>query len=315
MEPLAGFGRRGGMPNLLRSASLVVLVLIVVACGATGASVLPTTSAPPSGTPSGAPSSTPGGAGRIEHATGAADVILRYDEGGGLMGPAFFVSQGPIFTLYGDGTVIFRNPRLDPPPADDGAMPNRPFRTLRLAEEEIQSVLIAALGDGGLAAALPEYRNDQVADASTAVFTLNAGGLQKTVSVYALGLDVPGMPDAMARAAFGRLAARLGNFDRDGTIRSEEYAPERYRGYLLEGFLGGNEGKPWPWKDVAPGDFVVPNDPDSLQLPTRELTTAQVEALGVTPYAGGFQGLTLTSPDKATAYGFSLRPLLPDETT
>jgi hypothetical protein len=299
------------MPTVLRSASLAVLLVSVVACGGAGPSGL---ASPPSGTPSGAPSPTPGGAGGIEHATGAADVILRYDEGGGLMGPAFFISQGPIFTLYGDGTVIFRNPTLEPPPAVGDARPNRPYRTTRLSEDEIQSVLIFALGEGGLGAALREYRNDQVADASTAMFTLDAGGLQKTVSVYALGLDVPGMPDALPRAAFARLAARLADFDEGGRIRTNEYAPDRYRGFLMDGFAGLNAPTPWPWADLAQSDFAVPNDPAALQVPTHDLTVAQVEALGLEPYRGGFQGLTLLSPDKATVQGLSVRPLLPDDT-
>jgi hypothetical protein len=302
------------MHTLLRSAPLAALAIILVACGGASPSGSPASSTAPSSQPSAAPSPTPGGGGGIEHATGAADVILRYDEGGGLMGPAFFVSQGPIFTLYGDGTVIFRNPRLESPPAVGDARPNRPYRTTRLSEDEIQSVLIFALGEGGLGAALREYRNDQVADASTAVFTIDAGGLQKTVSVYALGLDVPGMPDALPRAAFARLAARLADFDEGGRIRTDEYAPERYRGYLMDGFAGQNAPTPWPWADLAPSDFVVPNDPAALQLPTRDLTVAQVEALGLEPYRGGFQGLTLQSPDKATVHGLSVRPLLPDDT-
>ena len=37
----------------------------------------------------------------------------------------------------------------------------------------------------------PEYDNPMVADAGTAIFTIRAGGLDKTVNVYALGLDDP----------------------------------------------------------------------------------------------------------------------------
>ena len=29
--------------------------------------------------------------------------------------PAFLATQAPIFTLYGDGTIIFRNPAMDRP--------------------------------------------------------------------------------------------------------------------------------------------------------------------------------------------------------
>ena len=40
-------------------------------------------------------------------------MILRYEEGGGFMMAGFIATQAPIFTLYGDGTVIFRNPALE----------------------------------------------------------------------------------------------------------------------------------------------------------------------------------------------------------
>jgi hypothetical protein len=42
------------------------------------------------------------------------------------------------------------------------------------------------------------------------------------------------------------------------------------------------------------------------------MTPAEIDALGVTDYQGGFQGAILTGPDGKT-YTFSLRPLLPDE--
>ena len=58
----------------------------------------------------------------------------------------------------------------------------------------------------------------------------------------------------------------------------------------------------------------MPNpDPNAFQLPARVLTVAEVEALGISPYRGGFQGLTLIGPADGKPYSFSLRPLLPDE--
>ena len=125
----------------------------------------------------------------------------------------WIATQAPSFTLYGDGTIVFRDPMLEPPPAIGSVTPMQPFRTAKLTEEQVQDLLAYALGEGGLGAARPEYRNDLVADASTAVFTVEAGGLKKTVSVYALGMDQPGQPDAAARAALARLAARLHAID------------------------------------------------------------------------------------------------------
>ena len=295
------------MPTLQRPAAFAALVVLVAACGSSTPSGSPGASAPPSG----APSSTPI-LGPIDHATGSTDVILRLEESGGFVPQAFLATQAPIFTLYGDGTIIFRSPRLDPPPAVGSARPLRPFRIAHLSEAQIQATLALAVGEGGLGTARPNYPNDRVADASTAVFTLVAGGIRKTVSVYALGLEMDGVPDALPRAAFAKLAEHLGDFDLRESIRTDVYAPERYRGILLDGQAGDPGVKRWPWADLKPTDFVVPADANAAQLPVRVLTVAQVEALGIQPYQGGIQGPTLIGPD-GRFYAFSLRPLLPEE--
>ena len=43
------------------------------------------------------------------------------------------------------------------------------------------------------------------------------------------------------------------------------------------------------------------------------MSVDEVKALGLDPYQGGFQGLTLLGPNDGKVYSFSLRPLLPDE--
>lgn len=311
------------MLTLLRPAAFAALVVIVSACSGSVSHdsppvshVSPSASVPPSSSPSGppsaAPTATPGPLGKIEHATGATDVVLRYEQGGGFVAPTFLATQAPIFTLYGDGTIIFRNPTKEPPAPAGDIYRSGPFQIARLDEDQIQSTLVLALGEGGLGVARPNYTADGVADASTAVFTVKAGGLKKTVSVYALGIEVAGRTDALPRAAFAKLAERLGNFDQNGTIPTQAYAPDRYRGILRDGFAGGPAAKRWPWKDIRPTDFVAPADPNSFQLPAKTLTVAQVEALGVDQYQGGLQGATLIGPD-GKSYSFSLRPLFPDE--
>jgi hypothetical protein len=301
------------MPNLTRFTLVSALVVILAACTSAGASP---TSGPPSAAPSGAPSSAPspstGGFGEIDHATGKTDVLLRYEEGGGFMMPAFIATQAPIFTLYGDGTIIFRNPMADQPPAVGSIMPGLPFRTAKLSEEQIQQLLAFALGDGGLGVARASYENMMISDASTAVFTVDAGGIKKAVSVYALGLEVEGMPDAPARAAFKNLADRLADFDNGGATPTEAYAPERYRGILMDGAAAPDQ-KPWPWADIKPTDFPFPADPNAFQMAQRALTAADVAKLGFDQSQGGFQGMTLVGPSDGKIYSLSLRPLLPDE--
>ena len=298
-----------------RTASLLclpALAIILAACSAAGGAA----SAPPSGDPSAAPSVTPTGtpaADAIEHKTGATDVLLRYEEGGGFIMPAFTAAAVPHFTLYGDGTVIFRNPMLEGPPAEGSVFKMHPLRTVKLSEDQIQELLLLALQDGGLAAARPNYPNDMVADASTAIFTIEAGGLQKTVSVYALGLEMEGMVDGPARAAFKRLADRLTDFDQGGTIPTDAYTPEAYRGTLFEApGIEAPDVRAWPWPDLAPADFKPDADPNGNQFPHRVMTPAEIDLLEVTDYEGGFQDLVLTGPD-GKLYTFTLRPLLPGE--
>jgi hypothetical protein len=240
-------------------------------------------------------------------------VLLRYEEGGGFVMPAFLVAQTPHFTLYGDGTVIFRNPMLEGPPAEGSVSTFNPMRTTKLTEEQIQELLVLALGEGGLAVARPNYPNDMVADASTAIFTINAGGVEKTVSVYALGLEVQGAADAAARAAFQKLAQRLTDFDQGGAFETSEYEPAAYRAVLIEApGVQAPDVRQWPWPDLKVTDFKPDADPSGLQFPQRTMTAEEIAKLDVTDFQGGFQGLVLTGSD-GKLYTLSVRPLLPDD--
>jgi hypothetical protein len=314
VEPSRTGERRSAMPNLTRSTLVsATVILLLAACSTGGTSP---TAGPPSASPSGAPTPAPspssGGVGAIDHATGTTDLLLRYEEGGGFMMPAFIATQAPIFTLYGDGTIIFRNPMADPPTPVGSVMPALPFRTAKLNEEQIQELLAFALGDGALGVARASYENVPIADAGTAVFTVDAGGVKKTVSVTALGLEVEGMPDVPARAAFKALADRLADFDNGGATPTDEYSPERYRGILTDGAAAPDQ-KPWPWADIKPADFPFPADPNAFQLAQRALTAADVGKLGFDQFQGGLQGMVLVGPSDGKIYSLSLRPLLPDE--
>ncbi|MDF2734164.1 MAG: putative lipoprotein [Chloroflexota bacterium] len=297
------------MASLLLTPALAVLF---AACSAAGASPAPASPAP-SAAPSVAPSAS-SNPDSIEHKTGATDIVLRYEEGGGFMMPAFTAAAVPHFTLYGDGTVIFRNPMAEVPPAEGSVFKMNPLRTAKLSEAQIQELLLLALSEGGLAVARPNYTNDMIADASTAIFTIEAGGIKKTVSVYALGLEMEGVADGAARAAFKKLADRLSDFDQGGTIPTDVYEPEAYRGVLFEApGIEAADVRAWPWPDLTPADFKVDPDPNGNQFPHRAMTPAEVDLLKITDYEGGLQNVVITDPD-GKPYTFSLRPLLPGET-
>jgi hypothetical protein len=265
----------------------------------------------PDDAPTGTPTMDPDA---ITHPAGADEIVLRYEEGGGFMMAGYAASMVPHFTLYGDGTIVFRDPMQELQPPEGSVVRSAPMSTARLTEEQVQDLLTFALGEGGLATARPEYRYDMIADASTAIFTINAGGNSKSVSVYALGIEDPNMPDAAARAAFAELARRLVTLDQSGVITATDYEPVAYRGVLLESpGVVAPDIIAWPWDDIAPADFTADADPEGIGFPHRTMTPTEVDELGIEGYAGGIQNAVLAGPDGAT-YTFALRPLLPDET-
>lgn len=306
------------MPYLTRSIAAFAVLVVVAACGGAGASPTPSASSGGggSGIPNASPSVSAPDIGAIEHATSPTSVVLRYDQGGGFIAPSFTLSQTPIFTLYGDGTVVFRNPALEGPQPQGSITLLNPLRTAKLNEDQIQDLLAYALGEGGLGVARAQYDFGGVADASTATFTVDAGGLNKAVAVYALGMDDgANVPDQVARTAFGRLAERLSDFDHGGTIATDVFKPAAYRGILTDGTgMIVPDVAAWPWSSITPVDFTGPSDPNAFQMATRTLTPDDVAALGVKEPEGGFTGLVIHGPADGKLYLFVLRPLLPDET-
>jgi hypothetical protein len=246
---------------------------------------------------------------KVDHATGSTDVVLRFEQSGGFIAPGFLATRGPIFTLYGDGTAIFHDPRTEPPPAIGTVAPGLPYQTARLSEEQVQSLLEFALTEGALGVARERYEAP-IADAPEAVFSVNAGGVQKTVSVNGLGIDTGNAnnPDAGVLQQLAKLADRLQGFGSE--VEEQPWTPDRYRGMLTEEAF--NPPVAWPWTDIKPSDFKAPADPNDFGFPTRTMTPAEVAKLGLTGIEGGEQGLTLAGPDGKT-YGFLLRLLMPDE--
>jgi hypothetical protein len=286
-------------------SAALALALVAVGCSPGAASPSPASDAP---SPAASPSDT---AGSVDHPTGATDVILRFEEGGGMLMVDFAVTQAPIFTLYGDGTVVVRDPAAQPPPAANGLMVNAPFRTARLSEEQIQSLLSFAVAEGGLGAARERYEHPTVTDVGTAVFTINAGGRSKTVSVYALGFE--DAPDQLARSQFERLADRLRTFEQAESFEMEDYEPHAWRAVMIESPGVAAKTFPWPWPEIEPADFeTVLDDPTLPTLPFHTLTADDVAAMGLGELPGGVMGYYVNAPDGKT-YSIPIRPLLPDE--
>lgn len=298
-----------GRARLARPLTALLLTVLVAAC-----TVAPPTSPTPTANPSvpPTPTATPTpGEGDIDHPTGSTDVILRMETGGGFVPIGFFATQLPEFTLYGDGTLIIR-PLEDPdfPGGWDAALPR--LLHARLDEESIQQLLLFALTTGRLATARDNYHDDGIADAPTTTFTLNAGGMSREVSIYALSEVFEPGPDAADRAGFHQLAELLRSFEqraRAGDLGDVDYhEPSHYRLTLLETF-GEPVGQPiaWPWDDLAVTDFVREGEFDR---PAAIVTAEQAAALVEVP-SGGHPGIAVSHG--GDVWLVAVRPLLPDE--
>ncbi len=153
--------------------------------------------------------------------------------------------------------MIFRNPMLEMPAMQGSVSTFNPMRTAKLNEEQIQEVLLLALSEGGLAAARANYENNMITDAATAIFTIDAGGVNKTVSIYALGMDAPDGADGAGPRRLpeaGRAARRLrpGWLARDAmsTSRRPIAAP-----IMDSPGVVAPDIRDWPWPDLTVADF------------------------------------------------------------
>ncbi|TAJ99807.1 MAG: hypothetical protein EPO36_10645 [Chloroflexota bacterium] len=219
----------------------------------------------------------------------------------------FFATDAPIFTLYGDGTVIFKDGSAVPPPDPDGIGRLPVFRTAQLGEDEIQAFLGFAVAEGGLGVAGPQYTGPG-ADLPTSVFTIDAGGQRKTVSVTGIGMEPEPGPDSRILQALARLGEKVRNFGPEVDDETD-WSPDRWRGILTPD--AADPPHDWPWPGIPPADFVERPEPGAPRFPIRTMSPADIEALGFAA-GGGFSGLSLEGPD-GTTYLLALRPLLPDE--
>ena len=295
----------GDMSRLRPIPAVLLVGLLAAACVGSGATPGASTSPSPSASPA------------IDYPTDPNAVILRMSTGGGFVAPGVLLTEVPEFSLYGDGTVVFRDPsRMYPAPSPgDGVQRLLPFLTARLSRDAVQVLLADAIGPGGLGTARERYDPCCIADAPSTTFTIKTGAVDKQVTVGALGFEQPDPgSDAAARKAFQALGERLHQPDLGGATTTD-YLPAAYRGILFDAIDVSPTASTiaWPWTDFGPSGFKPSTDPSSMQTPIRTLTAADVAKLGREGLAGGAQSILLKSDDRI--YALSLRPLLPDETS
>jgi hypothetical protein len=188
----------------------------------------------------------------------------------GLPYPGDTVEPPPVFSLYGDGHVIYT----------DGTTVDETHRAdlwhAQLTPAQADELIGFALDDGGLANARRTYDLPGVYDVASTQFQIDASGGDKSVFVWGLGAEpyASVVPDSAARRAFTRLAARLRNFG--SAVRAGEYqdlgrwSPPAYRITLVEPWTEMSESAAWPWPGLTADDFKPNADGDLILFATPE---------------------------------------------
>lgn len=313
----------------------LTIALLVAACNGAQASPTPSTgpsptpstnpsngptsspTSPPAPTATAEPSATPistGQVGEIDHPTEPTAIVLRMFVGGGFIAPSWRLTQTPTFTLYGDNTVLYRPSVTGQGVRLGGGFEQPPYMLARMTPEQVDALLRFALSDGGLLGARESYFDVGVADAPNTDFTINAGGVNKVVSIAALGFDEVGVPpaDRADRARFAILSDLLDSFEEQvaaGNVESSElWHPTRYRVFLQEAFdVQQGAVIDWPWPELSVDDFI----PTADGADAADLTAAQVALIATEP-TGGSMDILVGDPE-VIVYSLNVRPLLPDD--
>jgi hypothetical protein len=282
-----------------RTVAVLGTALLVAACR-TGATAGPTES--------------PG----ITHPTGEADLVVRIENGGGFLAPAYALRQLPWLSIYGDGSVMVLGPQVEIYPGP--ALPN--VVTFRISQQGLQKVLEEALA-AGLLGADAQYQYPGIADAGTTTFTVAAGGKRHVVSAYALSEGGPNDaqldPDTLrARAAL--LAFQQRALDLRSWLGSAVVEPESaYRFAALRIFVA----PPQPTDQQIQASYVdwpLTTPLASFGAPVGNLNMGDARCAVVSgdelarllPAVQSSNELTLWRSG-GTEYQLILRPLLPDE--
>jgi hypothetical protein len=236
-------------------------------------------------------------------ATDTATVILQMDVSPGFVPQTVRQLSMPTFTLYADGTAIYRpatGGTYDAPP---------PLKQAQLTPAQIDELLAYAAGPGGLAAADEVYDDRFVTDQATTTFSIVSPDLTKTVSVYALGFPAPTAgPNDAELAALTALGATLSDFDAQvaaGHAQADGlYQPTQYLATAtLMSADDTSTVTPWP----AGVDLPVPAEGSQT---THILTADQVAQVTTVPSGG--VSLNVETPGGARV-NVTIRPMLPDD--
>ena len=290
-------------PSRLPAPAAFLVAALVAACG--GSPAAPSVAGPAPAESAAASTAAPD-ADHIDHPTGPTDIVLRVGEEGGFMMMEAVMARVPRFTLYGDGRVLISAPADSAKAAPGTGVPAEVLRETRLTEDEVQAVLRSALVDGKVGIAKETFPV-MVMDVPTTVIELDAGGVDKRISVAGLGMEPPPGPDAAVLTALAELVDRLVSIPTE----ADYAAPASVAVLAQTEPAPGTATTAWPWPDTAPQAFVKPPPDDPFGFASHLLSAAESEAIGIAPgdAAGPF---TYDGPDGRT-YVVVVRPAMPEE--
>ena len=259
----------------------------------------------------------PGDGGGIDHATAPDHVLVRISSEGGFTPMEWTYTNFPIFSLFGDGTLVVPGAQIEIYPG-----PALPAISSRQVDEAgIQAILeeaIAAVED------IPADLNDlgymSIADATTTVITVSAGGVDRTIRVYALSEQTErpdGMPQAEyeARLRLQELVAKLtGSTDwmPEGSVGPED----AYEASAARLFVGDYRPVRTSRRSRCRGRSTTASPTSAPRPPRADTGAASCRERTGKPSSRPRPPRTRSRPwtDAGERYSILFRPLLPDET-
>jgi hypothetical protein len=258
--------RHTTMKNYL---ALPLSALALVLLGGCGGDAGVDVAGDPAGSPSAAPSASPTAAEdpvMLTHPTGADEVVLWIETGGGFVPVEYAFTNQPTFLLSGDGR-LFRQGEV----SEQTRL--IPMTVTTLDEAQVQEVLRLA-EDAGLLGAPPDYTDTsggpQISDAPTTSVIVTAEGQTWQHDAYALGFD----EEQAERAALGDFIVAVTALV-DG-LDSDDFAPTELAAYVMATDLD-RDVQAWPADEVSLADIdgcqVVPAQGLVDALSQASLTT------------------------------------------
>ncbi|HEX6581289.1 MAG TPA: hypothetical protein VF195_10510 [Actinomycetota bacterium] len=256
------------------------------------------------------------GVGGIDHSTAPDEVLVRISYEGGFVPVEWTYTNFAFYSLLGDGTLIVPGAQIEIYPGP--ALPAVSSR--HVSEAGIQAILEQAMA---VIRNIPADLNDlgfmNIADASTTVITVSAGGVDRTIRAYALS-ELTERPDGMPAREY---QARLSLQELVATLTGPtEWLPEgslgpegAYEASAARVFVGNYRAvddlkqEPMPWPLGAGladfGDAIPPGGMRCGVVGGENWDTLRESAAAanqLTPWT-----------DAGDRYSILFRPLLPDE--